>query len=233
MTDELIAFLEEYEGITRHGPLLGASSWWKASNARLPLAHQAVLRWSNGLEVFFGYFRLFGVSSDSAIDMLEWNDPKIWKFSWDDRCSQYWCFGETAWGDQYAYRSEDLQDGRDAVYFLDALSMSPQRLSDNCGEFFEREFVRCAKLPYDEVIVKAYRRFGQLELSSHLIYIPSPLLGGSEDIAHVQKMNARAGMICNGDIATQLDRGPEGGEVQGIHTYTDEHGRLRLRLTWK
>ena len=39
-------------------------------------------------------------------------------------------------------------------------------------------------------------------------------------------------MICNGDIATQVDAGPATGVVKAIEPYEDDPGRMRLRLLW-
>ena len=234
MMDEVIAAMGVCKGITRHrqadGPAFGSLS--TEHGLELPVAHREVLRWSNGIEAFFGYFRLFGLGSTDAIDAMKWNCQECWKFSWGDRCAPYWCFGETAWGDQYAYNVGQLRSGEGAVYFLDALSMTAEEIFGSFEEFFEREFARCARAPYDEMILSAYRAYGPIEALSHLVYVPSPLLGGEESIANVQKMSARAAMICNGDIATQLDQGPHNAQLRGLETYTDEHGQMRLRLIW-
>jgi hypothetical protein len=40
-------------------------------------------------------------------------------------------------------------------------------------------------------------------------------------------------MICNGDIALQLDAGPAAGAVKAIEPYQDDQGRARLRLVWE
>jgi hypothetical protein len=200
----------------------------------LPDQHADVLRESNGIEVYAGYVRLFGVRTADSIDAIAWNEPDCWKFAWGDRCSGYWCFAETGWGDQYAYALEELQAGGAApVYFLDALSMTPQVVASSFAEFWEKEFVRSAKAPYDSMMKKAREKLGPLALTSHVIYVPSILLGGAEDISHVQTMNARAAMICNGDIASQVDAGPAAGAVKAIEPYQDDQGRARLRLVWE
>jgi hypothetical protein len=69
----------------------------------LPIDHQSALQESNGVEVYGGYARLFGLSSESNIDTIKWNEFDFWKFAWGNRCQDYLCFAETAWGDQYAY----------------------------------------------------------------------------------------------------------------------------------
>jgi hypothetical protein len=83
------------------------------------------------------------------------------------------------------------------------------------------------------MIKRARQKLGQLEVTSHLAYFPPLLLGGTEEIANVQKMNARSAMICNGDFALQLDEGPATGRVTAVETYEDAKHRTRLRLLWE
>jgi len=200
----------------------------------LPESHQAVLRQSNGVETYGGYFRLFGIYANGAIDSVAWNGRDCWKFAWGDRCAGYWCFGETAWGDQYAYELESLRAGGEAkVHLLDAFSMSPQETASSFAGFLENEFIPFAKAPYDSMIKQARRKLGPLAATSHLAYVPSLLLGAGEFVENVQAVNARAAMICNGDIALQLDARPRnGGSVRALEPYEDERKRMRMRVVW-
>jgi hypothetical protein len=110
--------------------------------------------------------------------------------------------------------------------------MSATLLASTFLEFLQNEFLRCAKEPYDTLLAEARQIIGDLDTQEHLIYVPSPLLGGAEVISNVQKMDARSAMICNGDIAIQLDAGPADGSVKAIIPYDDIEGRMRLRLDW-
>lgn len=198
-----------------------------------PSDHRGALQTSNGVHGYAGYMRLFGLRTTESIDAIVWNQPDYWKFAWEGRCSEYWCFAETAWGDQYAYTLKSLRGGEAApIHLLDALSMTPQVVAFSFKEFLEKEFVRSAKDPYDVMIKQARQKLGALEVSSHLVYVPSVLLGGVESIKHVQKMNARSAMICNGDIATQLNASPVDKAVKSVQPYEDELNRMRLRLVW-
>lgn len=128
----------------------------------LPSEHKAFLRHSNGAEVYGGYIRLFGLHTAESIDSVAWNQPDCWKFAWGDRCLGYWCFAETAWGDQYGYALEALQIGGNAdVYFLDALSMTPEIVASSFAEFLEKEFIRSAKEPYDAMMVQAREKLAR------------------------------------------------------------------------
>jgi hypothetical protein len=197
-----------------------------------PEDHLQALHESNGVEAYGGYIRLFGVETDDSINIIRWNSNEYWKFAWNDRCSKYWCFAETAWGDQYAYHVEELRKGVPRVYFLECISMAPEPIASSFSEFMEKEFIRIAKNPYDSMMRAARGKFGELEVGTHLIHIPSVLLGGQDDIEHVQTMNARSAMICNGDIAIQLEAGPPDRVVNNVIPYEDEAHRSRLRLVW-
>lgn len=202
------------------------------SDILLPIDHRVALSESNGAQVYGGYTTLFGVGTGSLVDSTVWNDPKCWKFAWESRCSDYWCFAETAWGDQYAYNIPAMRNGDYQVYMLDCLSMTPTRLASTFTEFLETEFIRSANNPYDVMSKKSRQIIGDLEIGEHLIYSLSPILGGREEIANVRKMDARIAMICNGDIASQLDAGPTDGSVRGVMSYEDNEGRMRLKLIW-
>ena len=110
--------------------------------------------------------------------------------------------------------------------------MKPDVIACSFAEFLHQELAQSSAEPYEDMIKQARQKLGPLEPTSHVVYVPSVLLGGTEDIGNVQKMNARATMICNGDIAVQLDEGPPGGSIKGIQLYEDEMHRMRLRLVW-
>lgn len=82
------------------------------------------------------------------------------------------------------------------------------------------------------MIKQAHQKFGPLQVEYHVVYHPSPLLGGTEEIGNVQKMLARPAMIGNGDIAVQLDAGPPDRIIQAVQPYEDDMHRMRLRLVW-
>ncbi len=235
MISHLIRELRYLKEVTFHGGADAAilTKFETENRLVLPLEHKDLLRTSNGVEAYSGYIRVFGLYTTESIDSALWNQYDYWKFAWGNRCSAYWCFGETAWGDQYAYLAESLRlGGETKVYFIDALSMTPEIIACSFTEFLQKEFVRSGMDPYDAMIKLARQKLGPLEVISHLVYSPSLLLGGTEEIGNIQKMNARAAMICNGDIAVQLDEGPVTGTVKGVQPYEDEMQRMRLRLVW-
>src|SRR5215831_15258511 len=235
MSSRLIEDLGSLKDVRFHAGADASLADTLASRHGLSLVdeHRALLEQSNGIEAFAGYIRLFGVQTTQSIDAVGWNQPDCWKFAWGDRCSGYWCFAETAWGDQYAYSLDQLRAGGNVpVYLLDALSMKPDVVAPSFVAFWQNEFVRSAKQPYDSKLREARQHLGPLEATSNLVYVPSLLVGGTEDISNVQRMGARVAMICNGDIATQVDAGPATGVVKAIEPYEDDRGRMRLRLLW-
>lgn len=198
----------------------------------LPKAHMDVLMTTNGLMVFGGCFRLFSATFTGRLaEIAHWNDTETWKFAWPVPAHEYLCFGETAFGDQYAYRMDDLKHGAESVYFLSAYSQQVDLLSHSFADFVERVLVRNASAPYDTMIVDARRRLGDLDASEHFIQIPSIMIAGYESIDLVFRMDGVSAMIANGDIFTQISAAPSG-EVSGLDPYVDNRGRSRLRIRW-
>lgn len=198
----------------------------------LPSDHQNALQESNGIETYGGHARLFGFSPESSVDTVKWNEFECWKFAWGSRCQDYLCFAETAWGDQYAYHIGRLREGDARVYFLDSLSMTPEVIAPSFSDFLASEFFRISTEPYDVMTVRARDKFGILDTGSHLVYSPSLLLEGQEDIVNVQILNARVAMIFNGDVASQLDAAPAGSVIRAVVPYDDDAQRPRLKLVW-
>ena len=110
--------------------------------------------------------------------------------------------------------------------------MTPRIWAPSFAEFLEKEFLRSAKVPYDSMTRQARQDLGVIETDCHLVYMPSLLLGGTEDINNVQKLDARAAMICNGDVAMELDAAPDEKTVKEVQTYEDDLHRSRLRIVW-
>lgn len=152
---------------------------------------------------------------------------------WDGRAADFFCFGETGWGDQYAYYLPSLRMSPESeVYLLDYMSMTPVRIAESFASFLAAEFLYQAETPDDPMIVEARKTFGDLKDDDHLIYTPSRRLGTAEEIENVDVMGARAAMMINGDMAIQCDALPEGSRVTAVDVHVDEHNRPRLRLQW-
>jgi hypothetical protein len=201
------------------------------SSVRLPEDHVQLLQSANGASGYYGYFRLFGIGCPRCIDLVWWNDHETWKFAWPRQISRYLAFGETGWGDQYAYDIDALLRGDSTVFLLDAFEMSPEQIASNFSDFLSNEFARQADEPYDSITKVAASRIGPLHWNEHVTYIPSLLLGGEERIENVHRIDARASMIINGDIATQAAAEPDRLPAS-VQTFQDDLGRLRTRVVW-
>jgi hypothetical protein len=208
-------------------------------SAELPHLHMELLRWSNGLMGYGGYFRILPITvaerrKDWLPSVAEWNLKDTWQFAWPEGAlTDFLCFGETAWGDQYAYKRSELSRGDAApVYLLDAVAMRPEELAGSFGEFVSNDFIRNCRAPYDSLLVQARQKLGTLLPSEHIAHVPSVLLTGSEDIKFVQKMMGIASMIANGDMASQLLDESQSRTIQNIDTYIDASGRTRLKVVW-
>lgn len=199
----------------------------------LPATHLEFLKVANGISIFGGYFRLFGCSTAATIDMVKWNSSDLWIFAWNKPLDEFWFFGETAWGDQYAYRRDELRkSAAPRVFFLEGITMNAEPIADDFDDFLEIEFLRNARRPYDSNLVAARHRCGNLEPLEHIAYIPSPLLTGEERVDSVSKMDAVASMIVNGDLSSQLAAQSQGRPIRKLQPYEDSNGRARIRVVW-
>jgi hypothetical protein len=187
--------------------MMAPASLLSETGAVLPLDHARLLSLTNGLEGYGGYFRLFGLGPWSVRDMRRWNAPRGWRSAWCGRADSWWCFGETAWGDQYAYaRSEHPLDADQTVFRLDAHRLEPEPVAACFADFLGEEFTRNAFGPRDEMTVEARERFGDLDPALQLAYVPSLLLGGDEDLANVITLPAREAMTLAGEAYRGLLR---------------------------
>ena len=167
------------------------------------------------------------------MDLDFWNERETWKFSWDERVESFFCFGETAWGDQYAYRRRAAHGGFDPeVYFLDGIALQAGVLAPNFAAFLTDEFLRNATRPYDSQTVEAMNRLGPVAPDQHWVHVPSLALGGPESVDNVISLLAITAMIAAGDIDTSLSAAPESASIAGIEPWRDQRGRDRLRVLY-
>lgn len=218
--------------VSKHGTGPHSRSRLATLGLQLPRAHLDLLATSDGVMGYGGYFRIFGVTN-AVTDMRWWNQEDTWKFAWKADVREFVCFGETAWGDQYAYRSADLRsDMESPVYFLESTTLRPEKIASDFGGFLKNEFLRNCEAPYDEMVVAARKKLGDVAPSEHITYVPSLLITGEESLEHVTKMPARSAMIANGDLARQLSGELQSRPIAAIEPYIDEKNRSRLRVLW-
>ena len=113
------------------------------------------------------------------------------------------------------------------VYRLDACRLEAEPVAACFADFLRDELARNATAPRDETTVAARRRFGDLEPSVQLTYVPSLLAGGDEDLAHVVELGAREAMTLAGDSYRALGRRP------GRHRVATAGSGLTRLLAWR
>lgn len=226
--------LADYNDVELRPPYEGS---WDAPISKtlcgrhLPPLHQEVLSSANGVLIFGGYYKLFGIEDNVPLDIQTWNTDEYWKFAWERRATDFLCFGTSAWGDQYAYHLSSLEQGQKAAVFqLDAFSMEAEKIANSFDEFWEKEFLRNARTPYDSMVINSRQKLGKIKWNELLAFDPPLLLGGTEDTSQSVKMNARSVMIANGDLVSQLDSLPDHAKVMGVKSYIDSSDRARIKV---
>lgn len=228
--NELIDRVRQVPGVSIHEPSTGLiDSPWIADV--VPAALTRLYRTSNGMEAFHGYYRLFGLGVTDHIDAIEWNHPDTWKFAWNGRCDRYWCFGETALGDQYALDLESTSN--ESVCVLEATTMNQLNSYPSIECFIDQEWLPNAACPRHEMIKAAFERMGPISSNENLVFSPSRTIGGSDDLDRAMKVMPRLAMTIEGDLRTQVDAARSDHKVVGVRSYQDDQGRLRIRIDWQ
>ena len=199
---------------------------------RLPESHRSLLLLANGVSTSWGYLRIFGVG-DGSQDIGPWNCHETWKFAWPRRLDDFLSIGQTGWGDQFAYSLSGLRRGDETIYMLDRVLMeaSEAPAAANFAEFLIG-FLGSARTP-SERVMEARRQVGDLRPDELAVFWPSPLLVSLERATQLIRMNARAAMVVDGDLATQLlEPANESRQIQRFDTFLDNGGRSRLQVRW-
>lgn len=202
-------------------------------NLSLPELHQSLLSRTNGITTFHGYIRLFGrFCQDDRPSLSLWNDRSFWKYSWPSWINDYLVFGETAFGDQYAYRISDLlTENEPRVLQIPFSSDQPIELCATFEEFVETDLTWNIEQPYDELIIQAFEKHGRLSASQHVAYVPPFLLNEEENVDRTTILEARINMITNGEIAKKIRELKTSDNISRIDYFVDDDGHLRLSLS--
>ncbi len=214
------------------GPALDPDSALRTPLELFPVPHLELLQLLNGMTVYHGAFRLFGVREEPFLDLLTWNAWDTWRFAWGEQVDPYMIFGETAWGDQYAYRRGESGAMGEEVYFLEGTLLRSEVIAGSFEEFLVDEFLRNAERPYDEITLEVVRRRRAVASNKHWVYVPSVALGGPESIENVVEMPAVTAMTFAGDIATALQGSSSGASPMAVVPWTDDRSRSRLRVVF-
>lgn len=205
---------------------------------RFPAIHRELLLRTNGIEAAGGYLRLYGVGPDAAVDMEAWNEPELWKFSWQPFVADLFCFGGTCWGGQLVYRLAEVSTVRpDAPLHI---LMDGQRFLRKSDQTFEeylyQGFLANAREQLSPFTRRVRKKVGDLGPGELLTLAPHPIIGGADRVGNVVKMPAVTVMIISGDTLREWMRASEatGGntDVTGVVPYVDEKGRRRIRLRY-
>jgi hypothetical protein len=214
------------------GPPVELGALLASPAAAFPAAHLELLRQLNGMTVGAGAYRLFGVRAETHLDIGRWNAPQTWRFAWDERVEEFLIFGETAWGEQFAYRR--VGPGPELgpeVYVLESTQLRPAVIAPSFEDFLTGSFTLDAQQPRDPYTVAALRRLHRVAADQHWVFAPPLPLGGPDSVDNVIELRAVTAMVFAGDLAlaleSHLDTVPT-----SVVPWVDGLGRDRLRVDY-
>jgi len=201
----------------------------------LPPSHKRLLSLANGISCFFGHITLFGLKCGQCVDLARWNADETWKFAWRFvDLSQWLCFAQTSWGEQFAYNVKDLQEGGNPrIYHLGVGLMDHGEWADDFEQFARRTLMLMSEDPFMPSLIKTYKKFGQIPVGKSLAYTPSLMLGGEHgDVEHMTLLDSESQLIIDGDIHSQVCGEGQGRKVTSVLPYQDERGRIRMKVNF-
>lgn len=234
--NEILSSFKSIPGILFNKPLgvREIENIFLKNNIKTNSAYQKLLTSTNGLYSYGNYFRIFGINNNYDVNLFKWNDYESWRFAWSPVVDNYFCFGENAWGDQYAYQIYEDRSLSKEIYVLDADTMDIMVTYETLEEFLDQEFRENSLHPFDETIYRFRQKFGDIDIQDHLIRSPSPLLYDSEDDNSIQKILSFTSMTIKGDIYTQLNSVKNRKiNIIKLESYIDENGRGRVNFLFE
>lgn len=237
MIDDFLASLVRETDVTLRSPVdTGELAQFETDQGvALPATHRQLLLRTNGLEVYQGHMRIYGLGANAAIDMRTWNDQETWKFAWPPELLRDYLFvAENAWGHQCAYRATELRQGGDPPLHMVLQISNLQKVFTfpSFQAFLENPIFRGVVLQ-DSLNRALHARFGSIASNRHLRHKAFGLSGSSENASQIIETDSVESMIFWGDMTKALDGQPPLRRTKQLEYFPDERGRRRVRVVWQ
>ncbi|HDR1023067.1 TPA: hypothetical protein QB352_002386 [Pasteurella multocida] len=131
----------------------------------------------------------------------------------------------SAIGDLFAYGDDNR------VYYLDGITMDIISVYDDFDGFFQSEFIARDNGNVEYLFIEARNKFGDLDIDTGLIYIPSLFLYNDPSVDNLIKMRTVDVMTINGDLCRQLMESE--GNIKKLEDYIDFKGRNRIKVIFE
>ncbi|WP_424406655.1 hypothetical protein [Pasteurella sp. PK-2025] len=221
---KIIEFIKHCQDIKLYDPIQN-NALNVLESLNFSKSHLTLLSITDGMAFFGGYFRLFGVNKERNINLFSWNSDELWKYTWGRYIDGYYFFGMSAIGDLFAYGDDNR------VYYLDGVTMNVISAYDDFYEFFQAEFIARDNGNVECLFIEARNKFGDLDIDTSLIYIPSLFLYNDPSVDNLIKMRTVDVMTINGDLCRQLMENKR--NVKVLEDYIDSNGRCRVKVIFE
>jgi len=187
------------------GPALGFA---QPEVTGLPSGLGDLLRRTNGFLAFESALHVLpsGPVSDGTMSVQLWNDPDLWRSSYDGMADGLFFFAEDIFGGQFALGSQ-------GVVSFDPETGDVERIAADLEGWADRVLADYQLLTGFPVAHSWQELHGQLSPGMRLIPKRPFVLGGEFVPENLYPLDAAKGMRFRGDLATQIRDLPEGASV--------------------
>jgi hypothetical protein len=207
---------------------------WEIS---FPSSFRRLLARTNGVSWKDGFGRLFGVGEGATRELGSWNSPTAWKFRYPELWSHYLSIGEDAWGNQWAFRADELRgtEPDPPVWFLSPQTMDVSRspVGTSLAAYLEKGVLFNARGYWEPFDLEVKLRFPTLPADRLLVHAPPlRLIDAEPDSDQVMMLPAEQVMRIHADAWEAAQSWPEGAALASFGLEPDDDGWLRLIPVW-
>jgi len=168
----------------------------------------SVLRKCNGFYGFESALHVFPLKSkNNSLDVLKWNDNKLWRDSYDGMTEDHFFFAEDAFGGQFSIK-------KDGVFTFDPETGEGQKLCDSLSQWCEAILNDYDFLTGHSLMHEWQARNGRVKEGHRLIPVIPFVLGGDFSVKNLRMQHSVTAMRYRGNIAVQIRNLPDGGTIK-------------------
>ncbi|MBX3176425.1 MAG: SMI1/KNR4 family protein [Candidatus Hydrogenedentes bacterium] len=161
----------------------------------------------NGFFAFESSLHLFPIDTDYSMNILAWNDRRLWKQHYSLGLPDFYCFGENIFGEQFCTYE-------DHVCRFDPETGEMEQLAPSIEAWAEMILEDCNLYTGYSLGHEWQINNGPLDLGTRLVPRLPFVCGGEFAIRNLVAMDALEGMRSRASLANQIHEIPDGCQIQ-------------------